>query len=520
MISRNMLLPTTNEVLLRALARYPDRVAFRWDGGQLTYRATADLIGRMQQVYASAGLARGGRVALLMSNLASAWCAGMAALCGGMAVSWLHPMGSLEDHLFQLRDFDADALVVDTKAFGPRGGELAAAAPDLRAVYTLGPSTFGRDLLAAAEKTGSHAPMDLAHATDLSYVAYTGGTTGRSKGVARDHASYAHMLISILADFELPATPHFLAVAPISHVAGSKVLPVLTRGGSVYLMNGFDPQRVFDIVASQHINVMLLVPTMVYALLDHPGLAKADLSSLELLLYGASPMVPSRLREGLERFGPVFSQLYGQTEGYPLTLLRRSDHDLRHPELFASCGMATTGTLLRVLDDASQPVPVGEIGELCARSPSVMQHYLNQPELTAETLKDGWLHTGDMAYADDRGYLYIVDRKKDMVVTGGFNVYPRDVEDVIASHPAVAQVTVIGVPDPKWGEAVMAVVVCKGGLSVSGDELMQLVKARKGPVQAPKKIVFVDRLPLTGLGKVDKKALRAPYWVDQLRQVG
>ncbi|MEP6722758.1 MAG: AMP-binding protein, partial [Variovorax sp.] len=265
MIAQNMLLPTTNDVLLRALAQYPDRVAFGWDGGQMTYRATADLIGRMQQVYASAGLVRGQRVGLLVSNVATGWCANMAALCSGMAISCLHPMGSLEDQLFQLRDFGADALVVDMIAFGQRGGELAAASPHLHAVYSLGPATFGRDLLAAAEKAGSRSPVDLAQVTDMANVNYTGGTTGRSKGTARDHAGHMHMVMSVLADFELPATPHYLAAAPISHVAGSKVLPVLTRGGSVYLMNGFDPQRIFDTVASQHINMTLLVPTMVYA---------------------------------------------------------------------------------------------------------------------------------------------------------------------------------------------------------------------------------------------------------------
>ncbi|MES2537614.1 MAG: AMP-binding protein [Pseudomonadota bacterium] len=512
--------PTLGTLLLRALARYPQRTAFAWDGGTLSYRATAELIGRMQSVYAQAGLQRGQRVCMLTSNLATAWCAGMAALCNGMAITWLHPIGSREDHLFQLADFDTDVLIVDAAVHGARGGELAAARPGLRAVYTMGPADFGQDLLAAAERAGSCTPRDLAFCDDLSIINYTGGTTGRSKGAARDHTGYSSLLMNVMADFELPANPRYLLVAPMTHVAGSKIQPVLTRGGTVYLMNGFVPDRIFETIARNSINMTLLVPTMIYALLDNPGMDRADLSSLELLLYGASPMSPSRLIEGLERLGPVFSQLYGQTEGYPLSVLGRADHDAKHPELFASCGQATAGTTLCLLDDDGQQVAAGEVGELCARAPHVMQRYLNLPELSAETLKDGWLHTGDMARADERGYLYIVDRKKDMVISGGFNIYSRDVEDVISTHAGVASVAVIGVPDPKWGEAVVAIVTRRAGATVTADDLVQLVKEHKGSLYAPKRIEFVDSLAVTSLGKIDKKTLRARYWEGQERQVG
>jgi len=204
-----------------------------------------------------------------------------------------------------------------------------------------------------------------------------------------------------------------------------------------------------------------------------------------------------------------------------VSFLSRSDHDPQRPELFSSCGLPTSGSQVVLLDDDDQPVAPGGVGELCVRSRQVMDGYLNQPELTAATLKSGWLHTGDMARADDRGYLYIVDRKKDMIVSGGFNVYPRDVEDVISSHPAVAMVAVIGVPDAKWGEAVMAVVVPKPGADCPAPEaLMAFVQQHKGPVLAPKAVRFAAALPLTPLGKVDKKTLRAQFWQGQERQVG
>lgn len=512
--------PTITTQLMRALQRFPDRNAFVEGSETLSYRATAELIGRMQAVYAAGGLQRGDHVCLLISNLASGWCAGMAAIASGMAITWLHPMGSFPDQLFQLDDFGAHVLIVDAGVHGARGGELAAAAPGLKTVFTLGKAGYGRDLLNEARRVGSCTPRDLSEPGDAAIVNYTGGTTGRSKGAVRTNSCIAASTLNILSDFGLPALPSYLAVAPISHVAGSKILPVLMRGGTVHLMNGFSPERLFDTIARERTNMTLLVPTMVYALLDHPALDRADLSALELLLYGASPMASHRLIEGMERIGPVFSQLYGQTEGYPLAVLERADHDARHPELFASCGLPTAGTALCLLDDDDQEVAPGEVGELCARGAHVMQRYHNLPELSAETLKGGWLHTGDMARADDRGYLYIVDRKKDMVISGGFNIYPRDVEEAIGGHPDVAMVAVIGVPDAKWGEAVMALVQRRQGAAVTDEELIDRVKSQKGSLHAPKRVEFVDALPLTGLGKVDKKALRARYWEGLERQVG
>jgi fatty-acyl-CoA synthase len=273
-------------------------------------------------------------------------------------------------------------------------------------------------------------------------------------------------------------------------------------------------------VEREKINFTLLVPTMIYVLLDHPRLGRSDLSSLELILYGASPMSPTRLVEGLERIGPVFSQLYGQTECYPVSVLGKVDHDASRPELFASCGFPIASCRVSLRDEDNNEVKPGEAGEICVRAPQAMEQYWKRPEQTAETFKGGWLHTGDIARADERGYLYIVDRKKDMIVSGGFNIYPREVEDVISSHPDVAMVAVIGVPHEKWGEAVAALVVTKQGARPAPEALMQLVKDRKGGTHAPKQVEFVETLPLTAVGKVDKKVLRAKYWAGRGRLVG
>ena len=486
---------------------------------QATQGAT-DLIGQIQSVFVRLGLQPGTRVAFLTANRADTWCAGVAAQLSRLAITWLHPLGSLDDQLFQIEDSEAQMLVVDAATFRDRGGELAARASGLKAIFTLGAAGYGTDLLQAIGGAGSATPRSLAGPDDIATLNYTGGTTGKSKGALRTHREYGGFASAILADFEIPETPSYLTVAPISHVAGTKVLPTLMRGGTVHMLKGFDPEAVLSTIQRERINFTLFVPTMIYVLLDHPNLSKTDLSSLELLLYGASPMSPSRLIEGMERIGPVFSQLYGQTECYPASVLRKADHDPKKPELFLSCGFPIAACQVKILNDDDQEVATGEAGEICIRATHVMAEYWKRPEQTAETLKNGWLHTGDIAKADERGYMYILDRKKDMIVSGGFNIFPREVEDVLSTHADVAMVAVVGVPDEKWGEAVTAIVVARAGAQPNEQALIELVKQRKGSAHAPKHIKFVKELPMTGVGKVDKKALRATFWAGRERMVG
>jgi len=512
--------PPTCEQTLRALARFPERTAFNWPGGSLTYRGATDMIGRMQGVFMQLGFAPGTRVAFLTANRAETWCAGVAAQLSRLAITWLHPLGSLDDQLFQLEDSEAQILVVDGITFRDRGGDLAARATGLKTIFTLGPAAYGADLLRIVETAGSATARCLAGPDDIATLNYTGGTTGKSKGALRHHRENSGAAGAILADFEIPATPRYLTVAPISHVAGTKVLPTLMRGGTVHMLKGFDPEAVFKTIEREKINFTLLVPTMIYVMLDHPALDRTDLTSLELLLYGASAMSPSRLVEGIARIGPVFSQLYGQTECYPVSVLRKADHDPGTPELFLSCGFPIAACEVKILDQDDQEVPTGEAGEICVRAPHVMAEYWKRPDITADTLRSGWLHTGDIARKDERGYLFILDRKKDMIVSGGFNIFPREVEDVLSQHADVAMVAVVGVPDDKWGEAVTAVVVAREGARPNADELIALVKAKKGSAHAPKEIRFVDKLPMTGVGKVDKKVLKAGFWTGRDRMVG
>jgi fatty-acyl-CoA synthase len=266
---------------------------------------------------------------------------------------------------------------------------------------------------------------------------------------------------------------------------------------------------------------------MLYALMDHPDSRTRDLSSLETVYYGASAINPVRLKEAIERFGPIFAQYYGQSEApMVISYFAKGDHvdaDGKPVESrLSSCGRPSAYLRTALLDESGEPVEPGEPGEICVAGPLLADGYWKRPEETAETFRDGWMHTGDVAREDEDGFWYIVDRTKDMIVTGGFNVFPREVEDVVAEHPAVAQVGVIGVPHEKFGEAVTAVVVLRDGHQLTDEvvaEIQQMVKDRKGSVQAPKQVLAVDALPLTGLGKPDKKALRARFWTGE-RAVG
>ena len=289
------------------------------------------------------------------------------------------------------------------------------------------------------------------------------------------------------------------------------------------MMESFDPDGFFDLVEEESITTTLIVPVMLYALQTHERYETANMTSMETIFYGASPMSPAKLAAAIEHWGPIFFQFFGQTEApMVLTHLKRAS-TIQQISRLASCGRPTPWMHIALLDADDQPVPPGESGEICARGPLVMSGYKDLPDESDDALSSGWLHTGDVGRFDSDGYLYIVDRTKDMVISGGFNVFPREVEDVMSTHSAVAMVAVIGVPDPKWGEAVKAVVVLSPGHEASDDltrELQLLVREAKGPQQAPKSIDYREELPLTPVGKLDKKAIRAEYWRDSDRAVG
>jgi fatty-acyl-CoA synthase len=512
-------------LLVEGLNRFDDEPCLFLGDKVASYREVRESTSQMVQALQAKGLCQGSRIAVISANRPEVLSNIAAMQLAGCIGTPLHPLGSLDDHAYVLEAADIDALVYDASLFDAHAAKLKEKVPGLKHLLGFGPTETGEDYLALAAtfEPGPLVAPDV-KPDDVSSVNFTGGTTGRPKGVMSTHRVTAYMTQVQMAEWEFPEQVRMLMATPLSHAAAAFFIPVLQKGGAFYVMQGFSPDEFFDMVERHRITCTMLVPVMLYYLLDSPRAATADMSSMETIFYGASAMSPARLRQGIEKWGQVFYQFFGQSEA-PMVIanLRRADHDLNKPQRLSSCGRPTPWVHIALLDPEGKPVARGEPGEVCVRGPLVMKGYKDMPQETAEAFTGDWLHTGDVGKMDEEGFLYIVDRTKDMIVTGGFNVFPREVEDVLATHEAVGQVAVIGVPDEQWGEAVKAVVVLRPG-SVQAPELVEqlqsLVKEAKGSVQAPKSVDFVDAIPTTPVGKPDKKALRARYWQGHDRGVG
>jgi acyl-CoA synthetase (AMP-forming)/AMP-acid ligase II len=315
----------------------------------------------------------------------------------------------------------------------------------------------------------------------------------------------------------------FALIGPVTHATGMNIMPVLFSGGCNLVMSRFDPEELFQTVAREKVTHLFLVPTMVHMLIDHPDCRKYDLSSLKRIIYGAAPISPQRLREAIDLFGPILAQGYGAGETTSvITFLSINDHieALRDcPDRLASCGRPVFDTEVKIVDEDGKQLSPGQIGEIVVKGSDVMKGYWKEPELTKKVLVDGWYHTGDLACADERGYLYIVDRKKDMIISGGFNVYPSEIENVLYGHEAICEVCVVGTPDEKWGEAIKAVVSLKPGMQTSEKELIDHCLASLGRFKKPQSVDFVDALPKNPNGKIVRRLVKEKYWGGKTRKV-
>lgn len=505
---------TLGALVLRACQRYRDESAVVGPDLRLTYAQLSNRISGMMQAFDEVGLERGDGVALLSGNSADVVVATCAVMAAGLRLTALSPLGSEQDHLFCVKDAEVSAIIVDPR-FVPRALDLRQGAPKLREVFALGEASNAIDLSRKAS-AGRQMAEDRAYTDDIAMIAYTGGTTGRPKGVVHTHASALAALHMAASEWEWPTNGKVLAVTPVSHAAGILAYPTFLRGGEFHVLAGFSARSFYDYVANAKIGATFMAPTMIYRLLDDPPRAGDDLRTLETIFYGAAPMDADRMLEAIGCFGSIFMQLYGQTEAPTcITYMRRFEHDVTRLDVLASAGIPQAGLDIVLLDGDGVPVPVGAPGEVCVRGPFVMRGYWNRPTETAEALRGGWLHTGDVGRFDEDGRLHIVDRLKDLIISGGFNIYPREVEDALSGIDGVQACAVVGVPDSKWGEAVAAAVVIAPGADLSSESLINSVKDAKGPIHAPKQVIFVDTLPLTPVGKVDKKALRLLLGADR-----
>jgi len=501
------------DLLVNALSQTPERPLLQLDGGpMLTVGQVRDATSQFIQALQSLGVGRGSRVAMLSGNRPEVLHVAHAIQILAAVGVPMHALGGFADHFHIVKDARVDVLIFDAEHFGERADALAKQAPPMKLI-AFGASPIAEDLCKLAHR---FEPAPLAapkvDGATIARLTYTGGTTGKPKAIAGIHRTALAAAQIMLAEWEWPNSPRVLSCTPLSHAGSAMVLPTLMKQGTILIHPSFDPLKILQSIEAYRINCMLLVPTMIYKLIDHPQFGAFDLSSLETIFYGASAISPTRLKEAIARFGPVFFQFYGQAEApMTITVLRKAEHDVNDLKRLASCGRPVPWVRVELLDSNGRPVPNGEPGEICVQGPLVMDGYRDDPVQTADALKGGWLHTGDVAVRDPGGFLRIVDRTKDMIVSGGFNIYPREIEDIIGEHPAVSQVAVIGVPHPQWGEAVKALVVTRPGETARPEELIAMVAALKGSFQAPKLVELIDSIPQTPLGKPDKKALRAKY---------
>jgi acyl-CoA synthetase (AMP-forming)/AMP-acid ligase II len=430
----------------------------------------------------------------------------------------------VDDLAHFLRESNATTLIYHGK-FDETVEKVRLAAPGVNRLVRLGGGTANEAVDYSAAFDGQPTkPMDVnIGEDDLASIGFTSGSTGVPKGTLLTHRSRTHYFVTGGLEFgDIRSGEVFVHVTPLTHFTQAFVLPTMLRGGTNIMMPGFDVDALLETISRHKVTGMAAVPTILYQLLAHPRRDEYDLSSLRTLAYAGSPVAPEALRQALDVFGPILVQVYGGTEPGWMTYLRKEEHRIDEAgwlERLASAGRPMPHVDVCIQDDDDNVLPLGQTGEICARSAGQMDGYVHS-ERNTEAMRGGWVHSGDIGYIDFDGYIYIVDRKKDMIVTGGLNVFPRQVEDLLMEHPAVAQCAVIGVPHDKWGEAVAAFVISKPGHDVTAEELMSLVKEHKGSVWAPKTVDFVRELPLNASGKVDKKALRAPYWVGRSRQVG
>jgi acyl-CoA synthetase (AMP-forming)/AMP-acid ligase II len=503
-----------------------DRVAYVKDGKSWTYGQAREITLRVANGLIAEGVAQGTKCAVLAGNDPKAWLCVLALWRASLAWVPLNPRSPAADHVHLVNGFDVEVLFFE-KAFAPVVDEIRKACPNLRLLFCLDGETGDAravDPWMAAQSVET--PARLTEEDDLAAIMATGGTTGLPKGVMLSQrnltASIANGLLNspYLPDEQIVN----LAAAPMTHTAGFLTLSCTARGGKVVVLAKPDPDALLGAIEEHGVTEFFLPPTVIYRLLEVPGIETRDFSSLHYLMYGAAPMSVEKLRKAIEVFGPVMFQGYGQTEAPgSISFLRPGDHfrdgKIADDNRLSSCGLPSLLNTTAILDDDGKPVPQGETGEICLRSDVVMMGYYKQPDKTAETIVDGWLHTGDLGHIDAEGFLHITDRKKDVIITGGFNVYPSEVEQVIWSHPAVLDCAVIGVPDEKWGEAVKAVVELKPDTQVSSEELIALCKAQVGSVKAPKSIDFIASLPRSPVGKVLKKDIRETYWKNAGRAI-
>jgi len=480
----------------------PDAPCLTAAGRTLSYGQVVALTHAVARALRRSGVRPGDKVGILSANDPVAFACVFGIARAGAVWCPINPRNAAAETAELLALFDCRVLL-HQESFAAPAKEL-----DLDVRVQFG-AEFDAWLAAAADDP----PIDADQPDGVVAVIGTGGTTGRPKGVMITDRNIETMTATILMSYPFSGRPRYLALAPLTHAAGVLCFPVMTLGGEVVIMPKPDVSRFLELAARHRITHTFLPPTMIYMVLGHPDLDTTDLGALQCFWYGAAPISTARLAEALQRIGPM-AQLFGQVEA-PMMISTMAPADHYRPdgsvatERLASAGRPTPLVTAAIMDDTGGLLPAGERGEIVVRGSLVMAGYYKNPEATAEASRYGWHHTGDIGYLDADGYLFIVDRAKDMVITGGFNVYSAEVEQAVMAHPAVRDCAVVGLPDDKWGERVTAVVQLQPGAELDPAELVTFAKERIGSVKAPKQVEVWPDLPRSTVGKVLKREVRA-----------
>ncbi|MFJ8039043.1 AMP-binding protein [Kitasatospora sp. NPDC096147] len=497
-------------LVLRSLSRDPDRQAVTAaDGTRITAGAYAAAAYRLAHELIARGVGPGTTVALLTGNTPEALGARHAAGVAGARVVNLYDGMSAEVLAEIVTSVDTAVLLVDAERASDAPGLLALV--DVPTVLTLGPvpggAALGADVIAASADLPAEPPTVPIGPADELGIRHTGGTTGIPKGILSLHGPYRRAFDGTFGPVD--GRPRFLAASSIAHLAGVLSDLTLHHGGEVILQRSFDPGEVLAAVERERITDLWVLPPLLHRLLDHPAIDRTDLSSLRRVSYGGSVASPTRIKEAIGVFGPILWSGYGMSEAQNIAVLTPEDHDRTGHDGRLPVGRPLPGVRVAVRDADGAELPPGQVGEIEVSSPGLMAGYWKRPDLTAQVLHDGWLNTGDIGYLDADGFLYLTDRRSDKIIVVGGHVHPSEVEDLLLTHPAVAQCAVLGLRDAQQAEHVHAVVVPAAGQQPQLDDLRAFVTTHKGRIYAPEALHLVAEIPLTPVGKPDKQRLRA-----------
>jgi len=512
---------------------YPDRIAIVDGDRSYSYSEARDFSERIARAMSASGLQREERGAIYSQNHPAVLFCMLGMVRAGAA--WV-PINfrNAADANVEFLNYSETTWLFYSSNFQEQVDEIRKRVPCIRHFICIdGPASDDTSLLAFMERQGDASDRDWAdeygNLDQIMGLVPTGGTTGPARGVRVTNLAWGTMTELAMRYWKSDVpNPVCLCTAPLSHAAAPVAFSILAMGGTNVVLPGFDAGQVLWAIERYRVTHMFLPPTAFYSLLAHPEVGKEvrkfDHSSLRVFLLAGSPVSPDKLKKGVEIFGPCMCQSYGQTEA-PMILTFLDARTVAaaaggdHPERLRSCGQPTAAVRVAIMDDEGRILPAGEAGEIVARGTLVSGGYFNLPEATAEIRRYGWHHTGDVGYMDEDGYVYIVDRKKDMIISGGFNVYCTEVEAGIMALPQVRECAVIGVPDEKWGEAVKAIVVCGPGELLTESDVIVHCKAKLGSVKSPKSVEFWAEIPKTPAGKLDHKTMRKPYWTGAEREV-